>query len=108
MVLVEDYEIIPFGVKHRSKNINQVIAEDPQYALWCLKQPFLDNHPEIKKIIESHFKTDDLIIWFGKHKNKTLTYIKETDPKYITWLKNYDYVLNNEKAIHLKEALEKL
>jgi hypothetical protein len=109
MVLVEDYEIIPFGVKHRSKNINTVIAEDPSYAIWCLRQPFLDNYPEMKKIIESHFKTDDIVLWFGKkHKGKTLTYIKEHDPKYICWLKQYDYVLNNEKAAHLKEALEKL
>lgn len=108
MVLVEDYEIIRFGKKHLTKNIHKVIEEDPSYALWCLKQPFLDNHPEIKKIIESHFKTDDLILWFGKNKGKTLTYIKEHDPKYIPWLKQYDYVVNNEKATHLKEALEKL
>jgi hypothetical protein len=108
MVLVEDYEIISFGKKHLTKNIRTVIAEDASYALWCLKQPFLDNYPEIKKIIESHFKTDDILVWFGKHKGKTLTYIKETDPKYINWLKQYDYVVNNEKAVHLKEALDKI
>ena len=106
-MMVEDYTIIQFG-KYKGKNISEIISSDPKYCIWTLSKSFIDNYPEIKKIIESNFKIDDIILWFGKHKNKSLTWIKENDNKYIQWLKQYDYVVNNEKCKELRDALAKL
>ena len=38
-------------------------------------------------------KKDEIYLHFGKYKNKSLTYIFDTDKKYIEYLKNNEYIL---------------
>ena len=96
MTLINECEIITFG-KFRGQNIYTIIEDDPNYCLWVLKQKqILETYPEIKKILEDVFlNKDDIYLHFGKYKNKSLSFVKENDPKYLIYLKNNEYVVKN-------------
>jgi hypothetical protein len=105
MVLIHDYEIIKFGKKHLTENIHDVIISDPSYCIWLLNQSFLNKYPEIKQILEANFNVNDICLWWGRNKGKTLSWIKENDPTYITYLKIDEYVKTNDKCKNLLDIL---
>lgn len=94
MALINENEIILFG-KYRSKNIYDIIQDDPKYCQWLLSnKQILETYPEMKRILEDVFiDNDDIYLHFGRHKNKTLTWVKTNDPKYLIYLKNNEYVI---------------
>jgi len=95
--------IIQFG-KFKGKNIIDIAEENPNYCSWVLKQPLLNKYQEIKEYLESKFiNPDEHYMTFGKYKNKALSEIKKSDPKYIDYLKNNEYI--KTKMISLYEAL---
>lgn len=72
------------------------------YCKWLLNQPFTPD--EIKEYISSNINVDEYILKWGKYKNKSVSYIKLFDEKYIEWLKNNKFVI--EKCPSLLEALK--
>lgn len=72
---------IKFG-KHKGKNIQLLINQDPKYILWLVKQPWLSQ--DILEEIQIRFP--EMILPFGRHQGKTLKMIREIDLSYYTWL----------------------
>lgn len=107
--LINEYEIITFG-KHKSANIYDIIDSYPSYCLWLLKQPFLENYTEIKKILEDVFTDKEAIyLHFGRHKNRSLSWIKTNDPKYLHYLRGNEYVITKcPKIIEFIEGIKAL
>lgn len=104
MSLVNENLILKFGA-HKGCNIEKVASEKPQYCQWLLKQPFLDEHKDIKTYLEDKFiNKDEIYLSFGKYKNKPLSWVKANDVGYIeNYLKKNDFV--KEKMKKLYEAL---
>lgn len=83
---------LEFG-KYKNSNIIDIFEKDPNYCQWLFKQPIIKQYEEIYNFLESKFKDSrDYYMSFGKYKNKPLTHIINTDPKYIYYLKSNEYV----------------
>lgn len=101
--LISSNEIITFG-KYKSRNIKDIIIENPSYCQWLLERPSYLNEDQIK-LINASIKDDDIYMTFGKYKNKPLKWIFENDKKYIHFLMNNEYVKNKMSNLidHLKK-----
>ncbi len=94
---------IPFG-KYKSKTIEYIIENDINYAKWVFEHPTLVLDEYITKILSDTFlDKNECYLNFGKHKNKSLSWIKENDLKYIDYLKKNEYV--KSKMVDLHNAL---
>ena len=92
--------IITFGKSHKGQSVEDLIKTEPLYCKWLLSQPFLEtNYTLIFNYLTNNLTKDDLLP-FGKHKGKTVAYIKESDPKYIEWLKKNNWVKENLANIY--------
>ena len=97
--LIEEWKIIDFG-KYKSKSIDYILENDMNYAKWIFEHPTLTVDDNVRKILENIFKDkDDHYLNFGKYKNKSLTWIKQNDKKYIDYLKKNDYVKNKMESL---------
>ena len=97
--LVNENYIIQFG-KYKGKNIIDEFEKNKTYFIWCFNQPFIKKYEEIYKFLESEIKEpNEIYLTFGKYKNKSLSWIKENDEKYIYYLKTNDYV--KDKMVNL-------
>jgi len=91
--------VLHFG-KYKGKSIQDVYTIDMDYARWLLNHIDLSKNPEMKEWLEDKFKLDDSSsIRFGKHKNKTLKWVAENDPKYLDWIVNSTWTEKNAKSI---------
>ena len=91
---------LKFG-KHRNKHICTVNKFDPSYIKWSIRQPRLLTQYQrdfIKK--KNIINEDEYIFSFGKHKNKSLDWVKENDKKYIDWLLAQPWVRENCLRLH--------
>lgn len=102
--MIEDWKIITFG-KFKSCSIDDLLREEVNYCKWMFEHlESINIHKNIEKLLENKFKdSNEIYLTFGKHKNKTLSWIRENDIKYIDYLKKNDYVKN--KMTKLYEAL---
>ena len=84
-----------FG-KYKSRDIEEVFRIDPSYARWLYNQDVLvSKSEEIQKFLESKFRgTEDNSsqLTFGRHKGKTLGWVRENDTKYIDYLRANEFV----------------
>jgi hypothetical protein len=100
--------VLNFG-KYRDQQIGSVYATDRGYCRWLRGQTeLMSKFPDAKSFLDSMFEGDDgsyMMNW-GKYKNKSIEWINNNDPKYITWLQTNEYVRDNCKK--LKEALSLL
>lgn len=84
--------ILQFG-KFKNRPVDEVYNENVSYCQWLYKQPMIKNYEEVYKFLESKFKdNNDYYMTFGKHKNKSISWIKENHPQYIMYLKGNEYV----------------
>jgi uncharacterized protein (DUF3820 family) len=88
--IIDSNEILTFG-KFKSRNIKDIIKEEPSYCQWLLERPDYLNETQVN-ILNKTIKRDDYYMSFGKYKNKSLKWIYDTDKKYIHYLKNNEYV----------------
>jgi len=102
--MIEDWKILTFG-KFKACSIDDLLREEEAYCYWIYTHlEGLKVHKNIIKLLENKFKDDEQqYLTFGKHKNKSLNYIRENDPTYIDYLKKNDYVKNNMPKLY--EAL---
>lgn len=97
--LVNENYIIQWG-KFKGKNIIDEFEKNKPYFCWCFNQPFIKKYEDIYKFLENEIKDpNEIYMTFGKHKNKSLSWIKQNDEKYILYLKTNDFV--KEKMINL-------
>lgn len=93
--------VLSFG-KYKTRLISDVFEIDPKYCLWLLNQPSIKAHNDIYRYLKSKIHNrNEIYLTFGKHKNKSLTWIIQNDNKYINYLKN-----NNFVQTHLKDLAE--
>lgn len=91
---------IQFG-KYKSKAIQYIIENDISYAKWMFEHPTLVLDDYITKILSDTFQDkDEHYLTFGKYKNKSLSWIKANDKKYIYYLKKNEYVINKLPDLH--------
>jgi len=94
---------IQFG-KYKSKTIEYIIENDINYAKWMFEHPKLVLDEYITEILSDAFHDkDEHYLTFGKYKNKSLSWIKENDLKYIDYLQKNEYV--KSKMVDLHNAL---
>src|SRR6218665_3054964 len=93
-----------FG-KYHDIELENVFHNDPQYCAWLVKQEYLIDD-EMKQWLEEKLEGADLSyrLRWGKHKNKTLAWIKEHNPNYLDWLRNNAFV--QKKCSRLAKELE--
>jgi hypothetical protein len=91
--MIEDWKIIRFG-KYKSCSIDDLLRENMPYCKWIYEHlEGLKVHDNIVKLLENEFKdNNEEYLTFGKHKNKSISWIRQNDPTYIEYLKNNDYV----------------
>ena len=95
--------MINFG-KYKSQTIEYIIENDINYAKWMFEHPTLVLDDNITKILSDTFKDkNEHYLTFGKYKNKSVSWIKENDLKYIDYLKKNEYV--KTKMVELHNAL---
>ncbi len=97
--------MLQFG-KYKNKTIDCVYTIDPGYCRWLKTQEHLiSRYEEIKDFLNEKFSDGDMsyMLNFGRHKGKTINWIKANDAKYFDWLKSSEYVSNNIPK--LKEEL---
>src|SRR6218665_3596624 len=84
--------IIDFG-KYRDHDIDDVYKIDPQYLAWLVNQEHMIT-PDMKHCIEEKLEGADLSyrLKWGKHKGKTLAWVKEHNATYLDWLSNNAFV----------------
>lgn len=104
---IEEWQIIQFG-KYKGQNFLDILENNKAYCKWLHSQALImKSNPMFLKLLDVEFKDkNEYYLTFGKYKNKSLTYINNTDKKYITYLKFNDYV--NENLQELKNALTNL
>ena len=97
--LINPVYIIQWG-KFKGKNIIDIFDDNKSYFAWCFSQPFIKKYDEIYNFLEEQIKDpNETFMTWGKYKNKSLTWIKANDDKYISYLKTNDFV--KEKMINL-------
>ena len=100
--------ILSFG-KYRGSQIQEVFETDPSYCRWLKTQMILiGDDPSIRSFLDEKFKNTDqsFVMTFGKHKNKTVQWIKDNDRGYFDWLCANEFV--NTKCKRLRAALSEL
>lgn len=99
-----EHFIIRFG-KFKGQDVRDVYNEQTKnYFKWMLSQPILKMTPFVYEFLESKIIDKDAIyLNFGRHKGKTLDYIKSNDPDYLFYLKGSQFV--REKMPFLYNAL---
>lgn len=86
---------LPFG-KHKNKTIEEAFEIDPLYCQWLFKQPMAKTYPDIYDFLQKQFiNKNDYYLSFGRYKNRPLSYVIQTDPQYLNYLKNNEYVQKN-------------
>jgi hypothetical protein len=80
---------ITFG-KYKNQELEDIIKNDPGYCKWLSNQPNVND--EIKEFINDNLDMKELMMRWGKYKNKTLN-----------WIKNNDFV--KDKCKDILEAL---
>lgn len=84
--------ILEFG-KFKNRPIDKVYEENVSYCQWLYKQPMIKNYEEVYNFLHNKFhNNNDYYMTFGKYKNKSISWIKENDSKYIYYLKSNEYV----------------
>ena len=102
--IIDSKEILTFG-KYKSKNIKDIIKENPSYCQWLLERPEYLNETQLSFIKQS-VKTDDVYMSFGKYKGKSLKWIFDCDKKYVHYMKKNEYI--KSKMSHLLDYLRTL
>lgn len=100
-------EKLGFG-KYKDLTISEAWEQDQQYCKWLSNQEMLmDGRSEMKKFLTDKMKDTDMsyVMSWGKHKGRSIAYIKKTEYGYIEWLLKNRYVSTNCKTLH-KELLE--
>jgi hypothetical protein len=105
--------IITFGKKYKDQELtNELINDDKQYFKWAFSELNLIENEEEKKFIENWLLTNDhteFIVPFGKHKNRSLNYIRRTDFKYLIFLDNlFKTFTDDEKFKELRIEISKI
>lgn len=98
--------LLQFG-KYKGRHIEEIFDENPNYCKWLYSQPILKANPFIYDFLENKIVDKNAYyLNFGKHKGKTLDWIKENDKNYLYWLKGNNYVQQNCPELLIK--LEKI
>ena len=87
--------------KYRNKHIYNVNNSDPRYVQWLSRQPKLltqyqRDYIEKKIILDENEYT----FRFGKHRGKSLNWVKDNDSNYIDWLLKQNWVRENCLRLH--------
>eukprot|EP00747_Dinoflagellata_sp_TGD_P184133 gnl/TRDRNA2_/TRDRNA2_39498_c0_seq1.p1 gnl/TRDRNA2_/TRDRNA2_39498_c0~~gnl/TRDRNA2_/TRDRNA2_39498_c0_seq1.p1 ORF type:complete len:349 (+),score=47.41 gnl/TRDRNA2_/TRDRNA2_39498_c0_seq1:65-1111(+) len=106
MSAVADGEgVLTFG-KHKGRTFADVVANEPDYVSWVLKQPepssslkdfvsyleaegVIDHFNALEQMGEVYTRSDpptgDTQMTFGKHKKRTFADLKDNEPQYVAW-----------------------
>ena len=93
--------MLTFG-KHKNLEIEDVMKDDPQYCKYLKNNhEILERYPEIKGLLEE-FNNNETYMSFGKHKGKSLNWIKENDDKYLQYIKHNKYIKDNMVDLYIE------
>lgn len=97
--------ILSFG-KYRNQDISAIYETNPGYCRWVHFQNSLSTSPEIKQFLQGKFCSDDgsHVMTWGKYKGKSIKVIKAVDPNYLEYLKNNQFIKDNQPKL-LEELL---
>ncbi|GMF39007.1 unnamed protein product [Phytophthora lilii] len=99
---------LSFG-KYRDLTYEEAFDKDPLYMRWVFaNHQLMSRHKGLKPFLTEKFTEDDgtFMMSWGKHKLKSIGWIKENDPKYFKWLSRSVYV--KEYCKGLKKAINEL
>lgn len=87
--------LLQFG-KYKNLSVDAIFEQNPQYLQWLFARTDEKDNNDLYKALENKLiNKNEYYMTFGRHKNKTLTWIIENDKKYIVWLRGNAYVKEN-------------
>ena len=89
--------------KYNGKLVSDIIEKDPSYCSFYLFKYKGYKRKELVDLLSKHFTDEnEYYMSFGPFKNKSLSYIKQTEPEYIDYLLNDEYVKEKCKVLYQK------
>jgi hypothetical protein len=95
--------VLKFG-KYKNQELEDIFSKDEPYCFWMWKWSQIKGYPEIYEFLKNKFKDgDDFYMYYGKHKNKSISWINDNDQPYLHYLKNNIFA---QSVPELVKALE--
>lgn len=96
-----------FG-KYKDRMVDEIMDIDPSYCKWLYGLDVTkDRSPDLYKMLDDRFKDDNnTYMSWGKHKGRSIQWIKDNDENYFNWLKDNDTVQTKHK--YLFDAIQKI